>query len=407
MYLKEKKVLVKEIMLDIVNPRLGKKVNYTQEDLAAHLQGGAKSKELLASMKSGLTWVNKIAVVDVNEISTSEEKIYKDYDKNFKKKYKYIAIEGNTRLACLLHEDMREIFNLNEKIPVIIAKKSDGENETEFLGQRKRLQNIANIMVVKDWDEIPKAKQLYESYMIGKEIISMNNRGSSSIERDIFRELAEDIGLSVSAVKKLIYRYIFYKELVENVEQIENKDFKFFEIFEQNKKVRSVFGLDEKSNQFEWLILDDIVNKNDPKKTEKIERIEKKQELLYMFPKLIEIAKYENINSKKLRDIIRANCPNDLENCPDDLDTFYQKVKDIIDSFEKDDDYNCYFSRFFEIKKDIKEDENILKNSIKNIIETLKAFPVNQDFAINFKEDIEEIKNSSDQLLRMLEVIKK
>lgn len=387
MYLEEKEILIKDVMLDIINPRFEKMFNYNQEELAAHLQSGIKSKELLTSMKSGLTWVNKIVVTDINELSGEENKIYKNYDKDFRKKYKYVVTEGNTRIACLLHPSMREVFDLNQKIPVAIARKSNGESEKEFLGQRKRLQSIANVMVVKDWDDIPKAKQLYESYLISRELNPMN------AEKDIFKQLAENIGLSTASVKNLIYRYIFYKELVDNVEIVHEKDFKFFEIFEQSIKIRSTFGLDAKTNQFEWILAEGINDEDNA------EVIEKKQELLYWFPKLIEIAKYKNINSKKLRDIIRFNCS-------DDFDNFYQKVKDVIEDFKNDKDSSSDFLEFFEIKKDKKQEENILKGNINKIIEILKSFPVNQDFSINFKQDIEEIKDLSDKLLRMFEVKK-
>ncbi|MCI6693365.1 MAG: hypothetical protein MR510_12940 [Clostridium sp.] len=385
MYLQEKNVLVTEIMLDIINPRLGRKVNYSQNELAKYLQRGKKSKELLTSMKSGLTWVNKIVITRVDELSVEEIELYEEYNKNFINEYKYVVTEGNTRLACLLHDSMRAIFNLKETIPVVIARKSEGESEKEFLRERKRLQSIANVMIVVDWEDVPKAKQLYESYILIKEI------SPEKIEKDIFKELAENIGLATSLVKKLIYRYIFYKELIENVESIEEKDFKFFEVFEQNGKIRAMFGLDIKNSIFEWELLDEIDDEN------LIELIEKKQELLYWFPKLIEIAKDEKISSKKLRDIIRENYVMGVED-------FHQRIKDIIEYSTTDEYCNDCFSRFFKSETDIKQEEKLLEGNIKNIIQTLKSFPVNQDYAVNFKEDIIKVKDISNRILKMLEL---
>ncbi len=385
MYLQEENVLVTEIMLDIVNPRLGRKVNYSQRELAKYLQTGSKSRELLTSMKSGLTWVNKIVITRVEDLSKEEVEIYTDYDKDFKSKYKYVVTEGNTRIACLLHESMVEVFNINDTIPVVIARKSDGETEKEFLRERKRLQSIANVMIVKDWEDVPKAKQLYESYILSKEI------STEKAEKDIFRELAENIGMATSIVKKLIYRYIFYKELIENVGFIEERDFKFFEVFEQNSKIRAIFGLNIKNITFEWESLEEIDDENI------IELIEKKQELLYWFPKLIEIAKDEKISSKKLRDIIR-------EYYTEGLEEFHQRIKDLIEYSITDECCNDCFSRYFKSEKDIRQEEKELQDNIKNIIQTLKSFPVNQDYAVNLKEDIIKIKSISSRIVTMMEL---
>jgi len=385
MHLVEEYVLIGEVMLDILNPRLGKKVDYTQKELASFLLRGPKSKELLTSMKSGLSWVNKIVVVPISELSENEKEVYREINSNFEKEYKYIVIEGNTRVACLLNQSMREVFDLNEKLLVIVVSKSDKETDRQFLKERKRLQSISNVMIVKDWDDVPKAKQLFESYELIKEI------NPEKPEKEIFKELADTLGLAVSLVKKFIYRYVFYKELIENVEPIEEKDFKFFEIFEQNNTIRAMFGLDIKSSMFEWEVLDEIDDET------QLEKIERKQELLYLFPKIIEVAKDEKISSKALRDIVRDNHKEGLEE-------IHQRFEDIVQYASKDEYSNDGFLKYFEKEKDVQQEERLLEDSINSILRALKSFPVNQDYACKFKEHIISIKETSDKILKMMEL---
>ncbi|WP_349393398.1 hypothetical protein, partial [Clostridium perfringens] len=166
MLLENKNVFITDIMLDSDNPRFGvNKSNLTQEELALYLLNDRKSKELLASMCTALTWVNKIVVMKIEDLSEEDRNKYKLSKKS---KYKYIVIEGNTRVACLLHNAMRKVIGLNEKIPVIIANKEKNETYDEYTIAKKRLQSISNIMIVKDWGDVQKAKQLYESYILHK-----------------------------------------------------------------------------------------------------------------------------------------------------------------------------------------------------------------------------------------------
>lgn len=163
-------------------------------------------------------------------------------------------------------------------------------------------------MVVTDWDEIPKSKQLYDSYRLIKEI------DPAKLEIKIFKELGDQIGISLTRVKGSVYRYIFYKELIENVQELDTHDFKYLEIFELNNEIRILFGYLNEKGIFAW---------NDEESMNEEEEItEKRKELLYIFPKIVEIARVENINSKKLRDLIRKYKSDDLED-------LLQKFKDL------------------------------------------------------------------------------
>lgn len=384
MLLIEDRVFLKEIMLDILNPRFGKRMDYSQYELISYLQKGEKSKELLTSMRSQLSWVNKIVIVPIEDLSEEEKSIYRSYNENFMSEYKYVVVEGNTRIACLHHDSMRETFDVNELLPVIIVKRSADEDDKKFIQERKRLQSISNVMVVKEWGDIPKAKQLFDSYKLIQEI----NQEKS--EKQIIRELSDTLGLKTTLVKNFVYRYAFYQELIENVQFMEEKDFKFLEGLHQNITIQNMFGLDNKKMEFEWNIIED----DDENITE---LIEKKQQLLYMFPKLIEIAKDEKINSKSLRDILR-------EHQGDGVEYLCQKVKDIIEYSETDDYSNDGFSRTLPKEYTIEDEEKKLKSNLSNILKILKNFPVNQDYSQNFKNDMTKIRDVSTKILAIMDM---
>ncbi|NRT88862.1 hypothetical protein [Clostridium beijerinckii] len=369
-----KKVFVSEIMLDINNPRFGRKLNKSQEELQEFLL--VKSTELLVSMQCGLVWVNKIVLAPIEDLSVKERGAFGLIPQG----KKYVVVEGNTRVACLLHKSMMK--EARKKIPVIVLEKSDGENDNLYLMGRKRMQSIANVMIVKDWDELPKAKQLYDSYKLAKVI------DKTKAENIIFKELGDDIGIPLAKVKNNVFKYLFYKELVDNGNEILEDDFKYLEIFEQSNNVRNLFGYATERGEFEWSNIDEDMSEN------QIEQVENKKELLYLIPKMIKVAKNESISSKTFRNILKKYKPRDLE---DILEKFKEICKDT-----QDEDYT---HDSFEVRLDSEgnNEEKKCKEyniSIESFKRTLKNFPVNQDYSKNFEKDLLEIDQLINKILR-------
>lgn len=368
------KVFVKEIMLDTNNPRFGRRLKKSQEELKEFLL--VKSTEILVSMQCGLAWVNKIVLAPIEDLSVKEREELGVIPSG----KKYVIVEGNTRVACLLHESMRE--EARKKIPVIVLKKSEGENDNLYLMGRKRIQSIANVMIVKDWDELPKAKQLYESYKLAKVI------DKTKPENIIFKELGEDIGIPLAKVKNNVLKYIFYKELVNSGNEILEDDFKYLEIFEQSNSIRNLYGYDAECGEFIWNDTSEDISEN------QVEMIENKKELLYLIPEMIKVAKNENISSKTFRNILKKYKPEDLEN-------ILQKFKEICKDTENDE----YTYDSFEVRLDSEgnNDEKKCREydiSMEKFKKTLKNFPVNQDYARNFEKDLLEINELINKILK-------
>ncbi|BCZ46846.1 hypothetical protein psyc5s11_29130 [Clostridium gelidum] len=375
-------ILVKEIMLDKNNPRFGGGVNCTQEEIKDRLIHAPKVRELLVGMRAGLVWSNKISVMLISDLSKNELDIIGEIplDK------KYIVVDGNTRLACILENSMKGSYDINKPIPVNLLVKAKGESDIEFLLKRKRIQGINNIMIVTDWHEIPKSKHLYDTYMITKKI--EHNKS----ENQIFKKIGEDIGISLARTKSAVFRYVFYKELVENVQELDRNDYKYLEVFEVSYGIRALFGYSTDKGKFIWDM------DNDKLSEEEEETIEKRKELLYAFPKIIEIAINENISSKTLRDIICEYKNKDFE----DLLQKFKDIQDYRDAFG----YAANGIRSI-LESDVNQEEEELKHLKQKVdaaIKTLRQFPINEKYAVIFKNKLIEINKSSEKLLKYLEM---
>lgn len=369
-------------MLDNFNPRFKNKISANQEGLIAELQKGEKSKELLTSMLTEIRWVNKIVVAEIEQLSEFEKEMYRKVNPNLGSGYKYVVVEGNTRVSCLYHPQLKKRFDRGELIPVIVTVRDKEESDNSFLQERKRLQNIANVMVVKEWGDIAKARQIHSNFKL------MQETNPEKTEREIIKELADSIGVKPTIIKNFVYRYTFYKELVGNGSEIEEKDFKFLEGLHQNSIMIRNFGLNNKRMEFEWNIEEEI--------EEISEDVGVKQQLLNMFPQIMEIAKDEKISSKALRDILRK--------CKEDgVEELLQKFIDLCDYSLIDDYANDGFIKIFKIQEGNNE-ELIMENNIKSAIKTIKNFPINEDYAINFKEDIKKIKELTDRIIKFMDM---
>ena len=365
---------IDEIMLDPSNPRFGKYLNKNQDELQLELMKDAKTKELLDSMRSGLTWVNKIVVREIS--SCSKLKLQQLGEEALQ--YKYIVVEGNTRLACLKDEKMVDIMKNVETIPIICAKREEGETQDKYERELKRIQGIANIMIVKDWEAIPKAKDIYELY------IEEKNLKPDVSDTHVFKNIHTNLGIKQGEVKSFVYRYMFYKKVSEDIEAIDNDDFKFFEVFEQNKEIRNTFGWNEKDAKFIW--------EYDYDEKEAMD----KEELLSLFPEVIKSAKREKISSKQVRDIIRKN--HDKKSVED----FVSEIKQVINNTGDEYCYNNWNEMY--LNKTPQNDEDRWKEELIRLTNIIQKFPISAEWAIGQKDKLEELAKRVNKLIRILEL---
>lgn len=117
-------VTINKIMLDPFNPRFSTSTSTQQNQIQRMLMDDPKTKDLLNSMQTGLTWVNKIVIRKIES--------YSDNDRNKLgeniSEYTYVVVEGNTRLACLKDEKMNGYFDGSKPIPVIEVVKEHTES---------------------------------------------------------------------------------------------------------------------------------------------------------------------------------------------------------------------------------------------------------------------------------------
>lgn len=377
MKLKNSNVTIDKIMLDPFNPRFSIPNSQQQQLIQRRLMYDPKTKDLLYSMQTGLTWVNKIVVRRLSTFTDKEkEKLGDNIDL-----YDYVAVEGNTRLACLKDEKMIKYFDKVNEIPIIEAEKELKETQEEYERQIRRLQGIANVMAVKDWDVIPKAKHVYRLYE------DKRNLYSDKTNQQIFKEISMEIGVKPGKIKTFVYRYIYYKELMENVGNVSEDDWKFFEIFEQNEGIRKIFGWNSEKSDFEW--------NNDSYEDEEILL---KQELLYLFPEIIKSAKREEVSSKDIRDIIRK------EYDKKEVEELIVDFKEVIKCDNDDYAYNKWKTKYLSKQSEI--DNEIEWNSkLVNISAQLKQYPINEDWPINQKDKLLEIQKKVSQLIKYLETM--
>lgn len=366
---------IDKIMLDPFNPRFGKNISNKQSEIRAELMKDTKTKELLNSMKSGLTWVNKIVVRSVDSYTQEiREKLGEDANE-----HQYVVVEGNTRLACLKDEKMAHLVTNQTLIPVILAEKDDDEEQIEYEKEVKRIQGISNIMIVKDWEPIPKAKYIYEIYMEKK------RESPDTPDTNIFKEINTNLGIKLGEVKSFVYRYMFYRQVTENVTEIDKDDFKFFEVFEQNREIRNTFGWVEKEAKFIW----ECDNTDEKDATDK-------EELLELFPDIIESAKREKVSSKDIRDIIRKN--HDTKSVED----FVNEIKQVVSNESDEYCYNNWRATYFE--KVQQNDEQKWSEEIEKVHTTIQAFPVGANWAKEQKIKLEQVQKSVSRLIKMLEI---
>lgn len=346
-------VPVKEIYLDPYNPRFLNHENQNQSTILQRIFKTRDAKELLASMTLNIKWVNKIVVIKSDNF-TEEQKKISDIGSA-----KYLVVEGNNRLACLKSGKISG-YNDNSEIPVILAVKEPIESAADFEAQLRITQGIANVMVVKEWSVISKARHLYHMY---KDILGRSEEGKLK-PLDVYRRISQELGISVTEVRESVIRYEFFKTIESISDSIPEDHWGYLEAFDRTKEIREKFGMSSENNMFEI--------ENDPEGLI--------EEILKDIPSLIKKASSEGINSKQFRDIIGSIFSEIKER-----EEIFEKISEII---KPDTDFN--FRSYLDVKEVITEDEK-WKKELDSILKTLGTFPPFAPWAIDSKENLEKI----------------
>jgi hypothetical protein len=226
MILEEKFLKPCELLLDSENPRYMEKLSSDQESILNYVISQKFTKELAKSMKVKLQWVNKIVVKPTD------------------KKNRYIVVEGNTRTSIIKSGELDGYDNTtsSQKIPVLIAKQEDGESLSQYYSELRRIQGIANVLTVKEWDAASKARFIWEDYngLLG----SLSPTGAR-------QTVSQATGIPMTQVAKSIRMYAFFKVISEMGDSLKEDDFSKMEGFNVNSNVRSFFGFNDITNEFD------------------------------------------------------------------------------------------------------------------------------------------------------------
>ncbi|MBT2616121.1 MULTISPECIES: hypothetical protein [unclassified Bacillus (in: firmicutes)] len=373
-------IKINDILLDPYNPRFGEDSSYdTQKGVMNRIFKSKAAKELLASMKQNIKWVNRIVVREINTLTDEIKFNFNDEDA------KYIVVEGNNRLACLKSGEITS-HSTDTKIPVLLANKEERESSEEFETELKVTQGIANVMVVKQWSDISKAKHLYE---LCTSKLKYENKNLVSI----IRETSFELGMSSSDVRKSILRYAFYREINNISDTIPDKYWGYLEGLDKNKELRAFFGLVEEKLEFEWTLDEETLVELYPDS-------DLKRELLIDIPAIIKSAEDDGFNTKQFRDTLVHIVDENKKN-PED-------VKDRLISLTKND----RTVNWTIVHENMKEDsgisqEELWKSKLISIQRDLTGTPLTAEWSVKLEGELIKIKEIITESLEMLEVKKK
>ena len=361
-----KDVKIKDILLDPYNPRFVDHVYMSQEVLQSKILKTKDARELLSSMKADVKWVNRIVVKDKKNFTEEQRLNIKDA------KTTYIVVEGNTRLACLKSGTIKQYASSQKKIPVLVASKESGESESKYLAEVRITQGIANVMVVKEWDPIVKARHLHQIYNDKK------THNKSIKTQDAFKEIANELGMKIAEVRTSVTRYKIYNEIETVSAPLKKEHWGFLEAFDTNPSTRKIIGLNPKTYEF---ISDDE------------EENEQYQDFLNDVEKMINTAIEENLNTKQFRDVFKKIVEDKKA-----FEDVYDAIKRIINKNE-DDTWRQYRDEF----EKGKSSEEKWEEELKKIAKKLKDYPCAADWAKNKKKRLSDIKSLIDKLLKLIE----
>lgn len=356
-----------EIMIDPFNPRNLYGEYDSQDNILNKILEKGETGELLMSMQKNIKWVNRIVVRKIDSLYEEIRGKIKD-----SKDYKYIIVEGNTRLACLKSNQIEE-YTKDTSIPILIAEKEENETSEHYELEIMITQAIANVMIVKDWEEIPKAKRIYEIYVGKKEV------EPSKKLREIIQDISNCTGIEAKNVKKMITRYCIYKELKQQRCAIEERYWGYLEAFERSNDGKEFIGMIPKTMEFEW-------NCDENEYSDVFE----KQEIFKNIPKILKKADEQVSNSKNFRDAF-GNMIKSEKNFDD--------RKDVLDKI-LDGSYS--WKNFLNKSIMIDNTKQEWRSKLKYIYKDIDIFPIGSDWAIELKVDLKKIGDKINKYLKSL-----
>ena len=228
----------RKILIDPFNPRFnGELEGFTQEEIMNYIKQGKDYKELLKSMKKGIRWINLIVVRPICDVDNETKKKLNVLNIG---QYDYIAIEGNTRLACMHDSSLEKESN---NIPVTIFKLEENERNNAEIFKNYELeimyiQGQANILKVKDWKDMTKCKHIYNTFLKRKA------KEGSEKTSEIISDLAGRFSGKTNDVKKALIRCIILNTFNIFGYKINEKCWGYLEVVETNEG-KSYMGLNE------------------------------------------------------------------------------------------------------------------------------------------------------------------
>ena len=370
MILKNADIEISNILLDPNNPRFTQNQAMTQAELRIRTLDPKEAKDLLASMKEGIKWINRIVVRPITTITTEEQERILGHNGE-----EYIVVEGNTRLACLKSGKLSD-YSANSKIPVLIAEKEADETDQAYIHELHLAQGIANVTTVKDWHEISKARHLYKMHLDKRS--SFPNLSAVQINKKI----ADELGMQPDEVRKHTVRYHLYNEISNESSTIEDEKWGFLEAFDRNEAVRTRMGIISSPLGFEW----QLPNPSD--------EAYQKKELLKNIPEIISSAANENMNSKQFRDVflnfVNINKEKEIQDFSDEILNIINGERTWADSVLADPGADS--------------DEKIWEDKLKGIIISLEKFPGGSGWAENMRDKLIEIKTKAEKQLKILDL---
>lgn len=367
MNLKDMNIKVGQIFLDPYNPRFINQSNDDQEVILSKILQTKASIELLSSMKFNIKWVNKVVVVAKKDFSERQLKIKGIENCDF------LVVEGNNRIACLKSGSIDSVDDYFE-IPVLVAEKFESESSEDFQAQLRVTQGIANVMVVKEWSVISKARHLHEMYNDFK-----NRNGNETFtSHECYKRIADELGISTSEVRQSVIRYSFYKKICSVSDKIPEDHWGYLEAFDKTKEIRFKLGMSSETNAF-------LENEEDE---DFIEEIYKEM------PSLIRKAAHEGLNTKQFRDTMTS-----LLKGLNEPEAIYEFFRDIT---SKDSEFS------FRIALDqntvqISDKEKWIKD-LGNIKRTMELLPTAAEWGNEIKPSLIAIQKLVEKQIKMIDI---
>lgn len=341
MKLTEAEINLNEVMIDPYNPRFPDgNVGKSQEDIINLALNDKSAKELLNSLNTAVRWVNKIVVLKVE-----------DYKHQYKylSDYKYVVVEGNTRVSCLKSGGV-EGFDSDTTIPMLIAEKEEGETDESYYDSILITQGIANVMVVKEWDQIAKAKHIYNLYV---------SKSANGVDLNTaVTQISSELGIKKVECKKHIQRYSIYSKVDKADRRLTKAEWGYLEAFDVNPRTRAFTGLNENMSWNE-----DFAD-----------------EVIPLIGDLIDKATREVGHTKKFRDYMKK-----LVEETEERDDIITKIESFIDDESEENLINA----IKETKPE--EDESEWQSKIKSAVRTMEDLPANKIWSESLLPDLEKL----------------